>query len=225
MSFGNIFKKSFLEGYAGSSIDTTSVAMTLIFTCILALYIYCVYRLITRKTFYSKNFNISLVALAIITSAIILTIQSSIVISLGMVGALSIVRFRTAIKEPLDLVFLFWSISLGIICGAGLIKIAILVSLLLTVVIFILDKLPMTKMPMILVVNSDMIDKQSQAILETVKKYSKHYKVKSRNITDGQLDMVIEIKTSEDEALVNEISALKNIHSVSLLSHDGEVTY
>ena len=142
-----------------------------------------------------------------------------------MVGALSIVRFRTAIKEPLDLVFLFWSISLGIICGAGLIKIAILVSLLLTVVIFILDKLPMTKMPMILVVNSDMIDKQSQAILETVKKYSKHYKVKSRNITDGQLDMVIEIKTSEDEALVNEISALKNIHSVSLLSHDGEVTY
>ena len=225
MSFGKIFKKSFLEGYAGSSIDTTSVAMTLIFTCILALYIYCVYRLITRKTFYSKNFNISLVALAIITSAIILTIQSSIVISLGMVGALSIVRFRTAIKEPLDLVFLFWSISLGIICGAGLIKIAILVSLLLTVVIFILDKLPMTKMPMILVVNSDMIDKQSQAILETVKKYSKHYKVKSRNITDGQLDMVIEIKTSEDEALVNEISALKNIHSVSLLSHDGEVTY
>lgn len=225
MNFSDVFKKSFLDGYGGEAIGTTGIAMTLFFACILALYIYFVYRLITRKTFYSKSFNISLVALAIITCAIILTIQSSIVISLGMVGALSIVRFRTAVKEPLDLVFLFWSISLGIICGAGLIKLAILVSLLLTIVILLLDKLPIGKSPMILVVNADMAKHQSQSILDVVKKYSKYYKVKSRNISAGVLDMVIELRPSDDEELINEMSALQNIQSVSLLSHDGEITY
>lgn len=226
MSFSDVFKKSFLEGYGGSeAIGTTGILITLFFACLLALYLYFVYRLITRKTFYSKNFNISLVALAIITTAIILTIQSSIVISLGMVGALSIVRFRTAVKEPLDLVFLFWSISLGIICGAGLIKLAILVSLLLTVVILFLDGMPMGKSPMILVVNSAMAKHQSSAIQDIVKKYSKYYKIKSRNISAGSLDMVIEVRPSDEEELLNEISALKNIQSVSLLAHDGEVTY
>lgn len=225
MSFKDVFRKSFLEGYAGENIGTTDIAVTLLFACILALYVYFVYRVITRKIFYSKNFNISLVALAIITTAIILTIQSSIVISLGMVGALSIVRFRTAVKEPLDLVFLFWAISLGIICGTGLVKLAVIVSLLLTIVIVILDKVPMGKSPMILVVNADMAQGQSQAIMEVVKKYSRYYKVKSRNVSSGELDLVIEVRTGDDEELVSEMSALEKVHSVSLLSHDGEVTY
>lgn len=225
MSFKDVFRKSFLEGYAGENIGTTDIAITLLFACILALYVYFVYRVITRKTFYSKNFNISLVALAIITTAIILTIQSSIVISLGMVGALSIVRFRTAVKEPLDLVFLFWAISLGIICGTGLVKLAVIMSLLLTIVIVILDKAPMGKSPMILVVNADMAQGQSQAIMEVVKKYSRYYKIKSRNVSSGELDLVIEVRTGDDEELVSEMSALEKVHSVSLLSHDGEVTY
>lgn len=225
MNFGDIFKKSFLEGYAGGNIGTVSIVLALVFASIIALYIFCVYRIMTRKTFYSKNFNISLVALAIITTAIILTIQSSIVVSLGMVGALSIVRFRTAIKEPLDLVFLFWSISVGIICGAGLIKVAILVSILLTIIIIVLDKLPMVRLPMILVINTDMVEHQSQKIIEIVEKYSKYCKVKSRNISGGQLDMVIEVRTSEAEELISKLSALDKVHSVSLLAHDGEVTY
>lgn len=225
MNFKDIFRKSFLEGYAGGEIGTTDIAVTLLCASLLALYVYLIYRIVTRKTFYSKNFNISLVALAIITTAIILTIQSSIVISLGMVGALSIVRFRTAIKEPLDLVFLFWSIALGIICGAGLIKLALLVSFVLTIVILALDRMPVSKSPMILVVNADAAEHQSQAILEVVEKYSKYHKIKSRNISSGQLDMVIEVRTGEDEELAKELSELQRIHSVSLLSHDGEVTY
>lgn len=225
MNFSDIFKKSFLQGYTNGEMGTTRIAIALIMTCILALYIFYVYRLITRKTFYSKNFNISLVALAIITAAVILTIQSSIVVSLGMVGALSIVRFRTAIKEPMDLVFLFWSISIGIICGAGLIEIAVLASLLLTVVLFVLDRMPVAKAPMILVVNADSAKEQSKEILNVVQKYSKHYKVKSRNITNGQLDMVVEVRTSDDESFVQEMSELNHVHSVSLLSHDGEVTF
>lgn len=221
MNFADIFKQSFLEGYSGGEIGTVRIVIALAMTCILGFYIFFIYRITTRKTFYSKTFNISLVALAIITAAVILTIQSSIVVSLGMVGALSIVRFRTAIKDPMDLVFLFWSISVGIICGAGLLEIGVLASLLLTVVIFVLDKIPVAKAPMIFVVNADSSAGQGKAILDMVKKY----KVKSRNVSNGQLDMVVEVRISEEEEFVNEVAAMEHVHSVSLMSHDGEVTF
>ena len=145
MNFSDIFKKSFVSMFAQTNISTTHIIMTLCMTCVIALYIFAVYRLITRKTFYNKNFNISLAALSLITAIVILTVQANIVISLGMVGALSIVRFRTAIKDPMDLVFLFWSISVGIACGASMIEIAIIGSLLLTIIIFILDRLPVAR--------------------------------------------------------------------------------
>ena len=153
-NFSDIFKKSFLQGFTGGDISTGRIAATLIVTALIALYIFVIYRVVTRKTFYSKTFNISLTALAVITAAIILAMQSNLVISLGMVGALSIIRFRTAIKDPMDLVFLFWSISIGIICGAGLYEIAVITSLLVTVGIILLDMIPTSKAPMMLVVNA-----------------------------------------------------------------------
>lgn len=107
MSFSDIFKKSFLEGFSSMELGFKEIMVVFLITACLAFYIFLVYRTVTRRTFYSKNFNISLAMLCLITSAVILTIQFSIVISLGMVGALSIVRFRTAIKDPMDLVFLF----------------------------------------------------------------------------------------------------------------------
>ena len=139
MTFKDIFKKSFLEGFAGSEINLTTIIVALAVASALALYIFLTYRIVTRKTFYSKNFNISLAGITVITAALILTMQSSVVLSLGMVGALSIVRFRTAIKDPMDLMFLFWSISVGIICGAGLAQIAVILSIVVTVGVFILD--------------------------------------------------------------------------------------
>ncbi|MBR6328077.1 MAG: DUF4956 domain-containing protein [Lachnospiraceae bacterium] len=225
MSFSEIFKKSFLEGYTGSDMSSAQIIFALAMTCLIAVYIFCIYRLMTRKTFYSKNFAISLVALAIITSSVIITIQSSIVVSLGMVGALSIVRFRTAVKEPMDLIFLFWSISVGIICGAGLAKIAVVASILITAVLFLLDILPVAKAPMILIVNASADEGKGEEILKLAGKYSKYTKVKSRNLSSGLLDMVIEVKVSEEEKLVGEMSAVKGVNSVSLLSHDGEVTF
>ena len=225
MNFSEIFKKSFLEGYTGSDMSSAQIIFALAMTCLIAVYIFCIYRLMTRKTFYSKNFAISLVALAIITSSVIITIQSSIVVSLGMVGALSIVRFRTAVKEPMDLIFLFWSISVGIICGAGLAKIAVVASILITAVLFLLDILPVAKAPMILIVNASADEGKGEEILKLAGKYSKYTKVKSRNLSSGLLDMVIEVKVSEEEKLVGEMSAVKGVNSVSLLSHDGEVTF
>lgn len=223
-NFSDIFKKSFLQGFTGGDISTGRIAATLIVTVLIALYIFAIYRVVTRKTFYSKTFNISLVALSVITAAIILAMQSNLVISLGMVGALSIIRFRTAIKDPMDLVFLFWAISIGIICGAGLFEIAVVTSLLVTAGIIGLDLLPTSKAPMMLVVNAKDTEAEKE-IMHSVKKYSKTNKVKSRNISAGHLDMIIEVRVHEEAALVKAVSGLQSVTAVSLISHDGEVTF
>ena len=224
MGFKDVFKKSFLEGFTSMDITTGKIAATLIVTALLALYIFAIYRLVTRKVFYSKNFNISLAVMSLITAAIILAMQSNLVISLGMVGALSIVRFRTAIKDPMDLAFLFWSISIGIICGAGLYEIALVTSVGVTVFILVLDMLPVGKAPMMLVVNSSEMNGE-KAVLDVVGKYARYYKVKSRNLTKGRLDLVIELKVKEESALVSEVAALDGMISASMISHDGEVTF
>lgn len=223
-TFKDIFKKSFLEGYASGDITITSVIAAVCIAALIGLYIFLVYRVITRKTFYSKNFNMSLVGIAMITAAIIVTIQSSIVVSLGMVGALSIVRFRTAIKDPMDLMFLFWSISTGIICGAGFAEYAVILSLALTLGILILNKLPIAKAPMILVVNALDLDAEEK-IMNVVKQFSLYNSVKSRNMTSTTLDMTIEVRTKEGDKLVREMMKVENVSSATLLAHDGEVTF
>lgn len=224
MSTKDILKKSFLESITSADVTPQEIFLILLITTVLALYIFFIYRVLTRKTFYSKTFNISLAALALITAGIILTIQSSIVVSLGMVGALSIVRFRTAIKDPMDLVFLFWSISVGIICGARLYVIAVILSVFVTIVIFVLDKMPVAKAPKILVVNAQSLEAEDD-ILDIVEGYSTYYRVKSRNLSADQLDMVVELRVKDEKALVGEIHDLEGVHAVSLLAHDGEVTF
>ena len=224
MSTKDILKKSFLESITSADVTPQEIFLILLITTVLALYIFFIYRVLTRKTFYSKTFNISLAALALITAGIILTIQSSIVVSLGMVGALSIVRFRTAIKDPMDLVFLFWSISVGIICGARLYVIAVILSVFVTIVIFALDKMPVAKAPKILVVNAQSLEAEDD-ILDIVEGYSTYYRVKSRNLSADQLDMVVELRVKDEKALVGEIHNLEDVHAVSLLAHDGEVTF
>lgn len=223
MGFNDVLKKSFVQTMA-DNVNFGGVLLSMGIACIIAIYIFAIYRVVTKRTFYSKSFNISLVALTIITTAIILSIQSSVVISLGMVGALSIVRFRTAIKEPMDLVFLFWAISMGIICGAGLFEIAIVTSLLLTALILLLEHLPVAKVSMMLVVDSNNIDGEEE-ILSVIEDYSSSTKVKSRNMNAQSLNMVIEVKIKEEAECIREVNRLKGINSVSLISQDGEVTF
>ena len=224
MTFKDIFKKSFLEGYASAEITTFTIVVALGIACLLALYIFFVYRVVTRKTFYSKNFNISLACVAVTTAAIIITIQSSIVVSLGMVGALSIVRFRTAIKDPMDLAFLFWSISTGIICGAGLAEFAVILALVLTAAILILNHLPVAKAPMILVVNASDLTLEKQ-ILAVAEQHCRGIQVKARNMTAASLDLTLEVRTAAGSDMLQQIMALEGVLSASLLSHDGEVTF
>lgn len=222
-TFSNIFKKSFIEGFSGGDITTGRIVVTLAVTCVLALYIFIVYYVAAKKTFYSKTFNISLALIAVITASIILAMQSNLVISLGMVGALSIVRFRTAIKDPMDLIFLFWSISIGIVCGAEMYQIALITSLVLTIGLFALELTPVGRASVLLLINAQDLSAE-KPVRETVQKYSTKMTVKSRNVSRDGMDMIIDLKTKDEAALLTELMQIEGVTNVSLMAHDGEVT-
>lgn len=224
MSARDLIKKSILEGFSDNTVTTSTIIVTLSIACLIAAYIFVVYYMAAKKTFYNKSFNISIAAISIITASIILAMQSNLVISLGMVGALSIVRFRTAVKDPMDLIFLFWSISVGIICGAGKYEIAVMTSLIITVVIFALELTPVGQASMLLIVNASEAAAED-AVMKLAGQYCKFVKVKSRNISERGMDLVIACKVKEEAALIQEVSRIEQVHHVSLIAHDGDVTF
>lgn len=222
MSVKDILKKSFLSQF-NTDISTTSVIVSLFLAAAVATFIFIVYRVVCRKAFYSKSFAISLPVISMITATIIMTIQSNAVISLGMVGALSIVRFRTAVKDPMDLAFMFWAISVGIVCGAGMFELAIVATLLITIVLLALHFVPNAKPAQLLLVNGT--DAAVQPELEKVlRANTKCYTIKSRTVSSGCIDMLIELKPKDENALLEQVSALHGVERASLMSHDGEVT-
>lgn len=224
MSIKDAIKKSVLQEFTDPAVTMGDIAAALGMAAVLALYIYLIYKLVTRSAFYSRDFNKSLAMLPVITAGILLAMQSSFVISLGSVGALSIVRFRNAVKDPMDLVFLFWSISIGIVCGAKLYALALLLSLVLTVLVFVLDLIPAAKSPMLLVMNGS--DASVEAALQPIlKQQAKAAHVKSRNLTTAGIDLIVELRPNDPPALVQACAALPGVQSVSLLDHDGQIRY
>lgn len=224
MSVKDVIKKSFLQGFNSGEMTLRSMLLCLGVAALLGIFIFLVYRVMTMNYFYSTTFNMSLMLLCVITAAVILTIQNSVIVSLGMVGALSIVRFRTAVKEPLDLVFLFWSISSGIISGAGMIGLAVALSVFVAGMMFVFRHLPELRRSVLLSVNAQGYEKVEE-ILQTVRKYDKHCREKSRNMSQGRLDMLLEIRIRDYESMVRELNALEGMLSVSLIAHKGEGTY
>ena len=224
MTFKDIFKKSFIQGFTRYDATPENIIVVFVISAFFALYIFFAYRLLTRRTFYSKSFNVALPSLVLITAGVILAIQSSVVISLGMVGALSIVRFRTAVKDAMDLVFLFWAISTGIICGAGLAEISCVLAFVLTVALFVLDRLPVARAPKILMVSGSGYELEEK-IMEAVRRRCKVFAVKSRALSDGRIDIVIEVRAKDEAALSRDIASIAGVSSSTLLAHDGEVTY
>ncbi len=224
MSIAEFFKRFFLEGYASREVRPADVAVCLVLAALLGIYIFIAYRLLCRKAFFNKNFSIALIAVTEIAAAIILTVQSSVVVSLGMVGALSIIRFRTAVKDPLDLIFLFWAVAVGIICGAGLTLIAIALCLVLSVLLWVFNALPIAKAPVLLLVSSSDLNAEAK-VLEAAAPHSKAAVVKSRSLTSERIDLIVELRPSDEPALTAAILALPGTLSCSLVAHDGEVTF
>lgn len=219
-TFNNIIKSSFIDSFEMGGVTTEVVAVSLGVACILALYLFLVYFLLARKSFYNMNFNLSLVGMTVITAAIVLTIQSNLVLSLGMVGALSIVRYRSAVKDPMDLFFLFWGIANGIMSGARQYLLAVIVSLILTLILLILSHFPVAKAPYVLVVNA------SQAVMdrinETIDEYCRYSKVRANHIADGKVRMIVEIKAEDNDELLTSLGAIEGV-SASILTYEGDI--
>lgn len=200
------------------------MVFSLVFATLMSLYIFFVYRTIAKESFYSKSFNMTLPVITVLTATIVIAMQANLVVSLGMVGALSIVRFRTALKDPMDLAFTFWAITTGIVSGTEIYGLAILSSIIVTIGLFVLDHVNLKEAPRLLVVNgtNEAFEPKMNAILS---ENGVAYTVKSRNLTKGSLDLIYEIQTDAGETLVREIGALESIFNVSILDHDGSLRY
>lgn len=220
MTFKDIFKSSFLENMASISILDMVVALVLAFG--IGLFIFMVYKKTYQGVMYSSSFGTTLIALTMITTVVILAVTSNVVLSLGMVGALSIVRFRAAIKEPLEIAFLFWSIAVGIVLAAGLIPLAVIGSMVIGLVLIIFVNKKAYYNPYIVVLSCSNFEAEKMA-QEVLSKHVQKCVVKSKTATKGLIELNLEIRMKDDNTdFINVLSAMDGINSAVLVSYNGE---
>ena len=223
MSVENIVNKILMTSYADSSITFKYAVLAMIVCMALSVVTCIVYYFKSRKYFFSRDFLTSIMALSIITTAVILTIQSSLVVSLGMVGALSIVRFRTAVKNPLDLVFLFWSIANGIVCGAGIFFIAIPLTLILAVIVLVSDDVPGVHKNKVLILNGS-YPYDKDALENVLKKNVKWFNYRNEGVHNESVNLIIEVSgLKKGSNIVDDVKAMNAFHDVTLLVQNGDM--
>ncbi len=220
MSFQAIFKSSFLENVA--SISVLDMLMTVVLSFGIGLFIFLIYKKTYRGVMYSSGFGTTLVALTMITSIVILAVTSNVVLSLGMVGALSIVRFRTAIKEPLDIAFLFWAIGAGIILAAGMIPLAILGSVGIGLILLVFVNRKTHTHPYMVVLNCDNHDVEVRA-KEFLAQNVLRSTIKSKSAVRGAIEMNIEVRLKQDDTdFINILSEMQGVNSAVIVSYNGD---
>ena len=220
MTFRDVFKSSFLENVTAVSLLDIVLALVLAFC--LGLFIFLIYKITYAGVMYSSSFGVTLVALTMITTLVILAVTSNVVLSLGMVGALSIVRFRTAIKEPLDIAFLFWAIAAGIVLAAGMIPLAVFGSVLIGIILLIFANRKDMTNPSIVVLSCDGHESEEKAIAY-LKEKTKRCSVKSKTARKGSVELNLEIRLQDDNTdFINELSELPGVDSAVLVSYNGD---
>lgn len=220
MTFNDIFKSSFLENVTSVSILDMAIALVLAFG--LGMLIFLVYKKTFAGVMYSSSFGVTLVALTMITTLVILAVTSNVVLSLGMVGALSIVRFRTAIKEPLDIAFLFWSIAVGIVLAAGMIPLAVIGSIVIGLMLLVFVNRKTHVNPYIVVLQCDGYDSETQArtFLES---HAERCAVKSKSARKGLVELNLEVRLKDGNTdFINALSELDGVESAVLVSYNGD---
>lgn len=220
MTFSDAFKSSFLENVTSVSLLDMLIALVLAFC--LGLFIYIVYQKTFSGVMYSSSFGVTLVALTMITTLVILAVTSNVVLSLGMVGALSIVRFRTAIKEPLDIAFLFWSIAAGIVLAAGMIPLAVIGSAVIGIILLVFANRKSYTNPYIVVIQCDNYDSEVRA-KEYLDKQVQRCVVKSKSAQKGTIELNMEIRLKDDNTdFINTLSEMDGVRSAVLVSYNGD---
>lgn len=220
MTFQDVFKSSFLENVNSVSFADMGIAIVLSFC--LGMFIFMVYKKTFTGVMYSNSFGVALIGLTMITTVVILAVTSNVVLSLGMVGALSIVRFRTAIKEPLDIVFLFWAIAAGIVLAAGLIPLAVISSAVIGVILIVFVNKKSRVQPYILVLQCDGQAAENSA-KEFIKPYVARCVVKNKTVQAGNVELNLEVRLKEENTdFVNQLAELSGVRSAVLVSYNGD---
>ena len=220
MTFNDIFKSGFLESVTEfSTIDTL---LGMLFGLIIGLFIFMIYKKTFNGVIYSTGFAMALVGLALVTTLVIMAVTSNVVLSLGMVGALSIVRFRAAIKEPVEIVFLFWSIAAGIVIGAGMIPLAVTGSAIIGVILLLFANRKIHENPYILILNCGDESAEEMA-MRLAKKETAHFLVKSKTVNAAGIELTAEIRMKDTgTSFVNSLSAIEGVSNATLVSYNGE---
>lgn len=220
MTFNDIFKSGFLESV--SSFSVTDTIIGLLFSLVVGLFIFVIYKKTLTGVMYSTGFALTLVGMSMVTTLVIMAVTSNVVLSLGMVGALSIVRFRTAIKEPMEIVFLFWSLAVGIVIGAGMIPLAVIGSVIIGGVLLVLANRKTHDKPYMLVIRCADPASEAAAMAIAGKLHDKP-RVKAKTVTKDGVEITAEVRLRDASTdFVGEISALDGVESAALVSYNGE---
>lgn len=216
MSFQDIFKDSFLESSA--NLSALEITLTLVIAFVISVFIYQIYKRSYQSVVYTKSFSMSLVGMTMITTLVIMAVTSNVVLSLGMVGALSIVRFRTAIKDPMDIVFMFWAIAVGIVVGAGFYTLAFIGSIVVGIIILIFSGNIKEDTPYLFIVHFE-DEEDEEKILSKIKTATQRYFVKSKIIDGNQFEYTIELRIKKNEmAFVNDVKKIASVSTATLVS-------
>ncbi len=220
MTFNDIFKSSFLERVTEFSLIDTLLAM--LFACIVGLFIFLIYKKTFLGVMYSEGFALTMVGLSLVTTLVIMAVTSNVILSLGMVGALSIVRFRAAIKDPMEIVFLFWSIASGIVIGAGIIPLAVIGSVVIGIILLIFANRKAGSTPYILVLRC--ADEQSEdRAMETLHKLVDRYAIKSKTVNQSGIELTLELRLAGAEtSFVNRFQEIEGVDSAVLVTYNGQ---
>ncbi|MEW4226058.1 DUF4956 domain-containing protein [Rossellomorea marisflavi] len=223
INFSDIFKSSFIEKTTSFSLTDSIIGLVVAF--LIGLFIYVVYKKTFNGVIYSHSFNISLLIMTMATALVIMGISNNVLLSLGMVGALSIVRFRTPIKDPMDLVYIFWSIVSGILCGAGFIPLVVIGSVLIGIVLLVFVNKITVENPFLLIVKADN-GSSSEAFEAELKKLTSRYQLKSQSFMGSdEMETTYEVRMKTGEsAMLAELKALPGIKSAVMVSYDGNFT-
>lgn len=220
MSFQDVFKSSFMENV--TEFSAVDILTGMLLALVIGLFIFAVYKKTFNGVMYSSGFALSLVGLSLVTTLVIMAVTSNVVLSLGMVGALSIVRFRAAIKEPIEIVYLFWAIAAGIVIGAGMIPLAVIGSAIIGIILILFANRKVHENPYILIVNCN-DEKSEEEALHLAKEAVKKFLIKSKTVNAGGIELTAEIRLKDVEtSFVNRFHDIDGVSNVTLVSYNGE---
>ncbi len=212
--------KNIINSYYNPALYTSVIIAVLFVVLLLSIYEFIVYRLVSHRAFYNRSFNICIAILPFFIATIVLCLQSNIVITLGTIGALAILRFRTTVKDPVDMLYLLWSVHIGITCGCQLYEVAVLTALIVTIFLIVLEHISIGRKPFVLVLHC--VPENEAVLLERIGEHTKKYRIKSRNFTAKGMDIVMELSVKDPKELSESIREAKAAEKFSIIEYDSD---